>query len=159
MASKLKVGVISDTHGLVRPEAVEALRGADVILHAGDVGGPHVLQELGQLAPVIAVRGNVDSLAWAQALPESRRLELQDLSVLLLHDRALVGPASARAGVQVVVFGHSHEPLAEAHEGVLWFNPGSAGPKRFSLPVSLGFLEIEAGRARPRHVRLVGQDD
>ena len=159
MASKLNVGVISDTHGLVRPEAIEALRGADVILHAGDVGGPRVLQELGELAPVIAVRGNVDSHAWAQALPESRRLELQDIPVLLVHDRALVGTLPGSAGLQVVVFGHSHEPLAQTHDGVLWFNPGSAGPKRFSLPVSLGFLEIEDGQVRHRHLRLEGKHD
>lgn len=157
MASKLSVGVISDTHGLVRPEAIEALRGADVILHAGDVGGPQVLQELGELAPVIAVRGNVDSRAWARALPERRRLELQDVPVLLLHDRALVGVSPARAGLEVVVFGHSHEPLAETHDGVLWFNPGSAGPERFSLPVSLGFLEVEGGQVRHRHVQLTGK--
>ena len=159
MASKLRVGVISDTHGLVRPEAIEALRGADVSLHAGDVGGPHVLQELGELAPVIAVRGNVDSEAWAQALPDRRRLELGDAPVLLLHDRAMLGTSPAAEGLEVIVFGHSHQPLAETHEGVLWFNPGSAGPKRFSLPVSLGFLEVEGHRVRHHHVRLVGKRD
>ena len=152
MASRLRVGVISDTHGLVRPEAIEALRGADVIVHAGDVGGPHVLRELGELAPVIAVRGNVDTEPWAKALPDRRRLELGGANVLLLHDRAIVGASPAAEGVDVVVFGHSHEPLTDRQGGVLWFNPGSAGPKRFSLPVSLGVLEIEDGRVRHRHL-------
>jgi putative phosphoesterase len=158
LAEKLKVGVISDTHGLVRPEAVEALRGADVILHAGDVGGSHVLQELGQLAPVIAVRGNVDLEAWARGLPDRRRLELAGTPVLLLHDRAAVGPDPGAKGVRIVVFGHSHQPLAERRGGVLWFNPGSAGPRRFRLPVSLGFLEFAGGGVRERLVRLDGRE-
>ena len=153
MAS-LRVGVISDTHGLVRPEAVEALQGADVILHAGDVGGSHVLRELGEIAPVIAVKGNVDLEAWARGLPDRRRLELGGAAVLLLHDRAAVGPDPAAKGLRVIVFGHSHQPLAEREGGVLWFNPGAAGPTRFRLPVSLGFLEIEDGRVRERLVRL-----
>jgi hypothetical protein len=152
--ASLKVGVIADTHGLVRPEAVEALRSADVILHAGDVGGSHVLQELGEIAPVIAVKGNVDLEAWARGLPDRRRLELGGATVLLLHDRAAVGPDPAAKGVQVVVFGHSHQPLAEREHGVLWFNPGAAGPARFRLPVSLGLLEIGDGHVRERLVRL-----
>ena len=113
----LRVGVISDTHGLVRPEAVEALREANVILHAGDVGGSHVLQELGEIAPVIAVKGNVDLEPWARGLPDRRRLELGGARLLLLHDRAAVGPDPARKGLQVVVFGHSHPPLAERTGG------------------------------------------
>ena len=188
MASKLTVGVVSDTHGLVRPEAIEALRGSDVILHAGDIGGHHVLQELGEIAPVIPVRGNVDG-GWARLLPERRRLDLGGVPVLILHDRALVGldpfltEAEAASGAarprsrscvtpakragslapalqprqggaaphhreRVVVFGHSHQPLAEMRQGVLWFNPGSAGPRRFHLPVSVGRLVIEDGRVR-----------
>ena len=153
MASKLTVGVVSDTHGLVRAEAKEALRGSDVILHAGDVGGGHVLQELGELAPVVAVRGNVDG-GWARLLPERRRLELGGVPVLVLHDRALLGLDPAAEGLSVVVFGHSHQPLAERRGGVLWFNPGSAGPRRFRLPVSVGRLVIEDGRVRPRLVEL-----
>jgi putative phosphoesterase len=156
VAPRLKVGVISDTHGLVRPEAVAALAGSDVILHAGDVGGSHVLQELGQLAPVIAVRGNVDLEPWATGLPDRRRLELAETPVLLLHDRAAVGPDPAGRGFRIVVFGHSHQPLAERQGGLLWFNPGAAGPKRFRLPVSLGFLEFDGGRVRERLVRLDG---
>jgi putative phosphoesterase len=151
VASPLRVGVISDTHGLVRPEALDALREADVIVHAGDIGGPHVLQELGELAPVIAVRGNVDVERWATALPERRRLELGGATVLLIHDRAILGGPPAVEGIDVVVFGHSHQPLAEREGGVLWFNPGSAGPGRFSHSVSLGLLEIAGGRVRHRH--------
>jgi len=153
VASTLTVGVVSDTHGLVRPEAIEALRGSDVILHAGDVGGSHVLQELGGLAPVIAVRGNVDG-GWARLLPERRRLELGGVPVMVLHDRALLGLDPAAEGLRVVVFGHSHQPLAERRDGVLWFNPGSAGPRRFRLPVSIGRLVVEDGRVRPRLIEL-----
>jgi putative phosphoesterase len=155
VAQKLTVGVVSDTHGLVRPRAVEALRGADVILHAGDIGGSDVLEELQRLAPVFAVRGNVDG-GWARLLPERRLLELGGASVLLLHDRALVGPepfaGATTDGERVIVFGHSHQPLAQKKDGVLWFNPGSAGPRRFSLPVSVGRLVIEDGRVRSRRL-------
>jgi putative phosphoesterase len=153
VASKLTVGVVSDTHGLVRPETIEALRGSDVILHAGDIGGSHVLRELGALAPVIPVRGNVDG-GWARLLPERRRLDLGGVPILVLHDRALLGLDPAEEGLGVVVFGHSHQPLAETRRGVLWFNPGSAGPRRFRLPVSVGRLEIEDGRVRHRLIRL-----
>ncbi|MFN8093328.1 MAG: metallophosphoesterase family protein [Vicinamibacteria bacterium] len=160
--ARLEVGVVSDTHGLVRREAVKALEGAEVILHAGDVGENEVLKELQLLAPVFAVRGNVDG-GWARLLPERRLLELGGASVLLLHDRALVGPdpfedgrkRKARdGGDRVIVFGHSHQPLAESRAGVLWFNPGSCGPRRFSLPVSVGRLTIEDGRVRHRLVTL-----
>jgi len=164
VATRLTVGVVSDTHGLVRPEAILALRGADVILHAGDVGGSHVLEEIGSLAPVIAVRGNVDG-GWARLLPERRTLDLGGVPVVLLHDRATLGPdpfparsraraRSAAAPSGIVVFGHSHQPLAEKRDGVLWFNPGSAGPRRFRLPVSVGRLVIEEGRVRSRLLTL-----
>jgi len=153
VATRLTVGVISDTHGLVRPEAIEALRGSDVILHAGDIGGSHVLQQLGELAPVIPVRGNVDG-GWARLLPERRILDLGGVAALILHDRALVGPDASEEGLGIVVFGHSHQPLAEKRRGVLWFNPGSAGPRRFKLPVSVGHLVIEDGRVRHRLLML-----
>jgi putative phosphoesterase len=153
VASGLTVGVVSDTHGLVRPEAIEALRGSDVILHAGDVGGRHVLRELGEIAPVIAVRGNVDG-GWARLLPERLWLDLGGEPVLVLHDRALLGLDPVEEGMRVVVFGHSHRPLSERRGGVLWFNPGSAGPRRFRLPVSVGRLVIEGGRVRPRLITL-----
>ena len=153
MAEKLTVGVISDTHGLVRAEAVEVLRGSDVILHAGDICGSHVLQELGEIAPVIPVRGNVDG-GWARLLPERRRLDLGGVGVLILHDRGLLGLDPAQEGLGIVVYGHSHQPLAENERGVLWFNPGSAGPRRFRLPVSVGCLSIEDGRVRCRLLSL-----
>jgi len=162
--ARLEVGVVSDTHGIVRPEAVEALAGADVILHAGDVGAQEVLAALSDLAPVFAVRGNVDG-GWARLLPERRLLDLGGARVLLLHDRALVGPGpfevegrrrATRAGDRVIVFGHSHQPLAETRGGVLWFNPGSAGPRRFRLPVSIGRLTVEDGHVRHRLVTLDG---
>jgi hypothetical protein len=155
VAERLTVGVVSDTHGLVRPEAIEALRGSDVILHAGDIGDPHVLAELGALASVIPVRGNVDG-GWARLLPERRTLDLGGFAVVLLHDRGLLcpdpfpapsRPPRARGAPRgIVVFGHSHQPLAETRDGVLWFNPGSAGPRRFRLPVSVGRLVVEDGR-------------
>ena len=153
----LNVGVVSDTHGLLRPQVLTALAGSDVILHAGDIGERHVLDGLAALAPVIAVRGNVDG-GWARLLPERRLLDLGGVALLLLHDRALVGAtpfsgASAR-GPRAVVFGHSHKPLARRERGVLWFNPGSAGPRRFSLPVSVGRLVVEDGRIRRRLITL-----
>jgi hypothetical protein len=153
VASRLIVGVVSDTHGLVRKEALDALRGSDVILHAGDIGGNHVLQELGEIAPVIPVRGNVDG-GWARLLPERRRLDLGGVPVLVLHDRALLGLDPVEEGLGIVVFGHSHQPLAERRKGVLWFNPGSAGPRRFRLPISVGRLVIVDGRVRHRLIAL-----
>lgn len=159
MAQMLTVGVVSDTHGLLRPEALRALAGSDVILHAGDIGERGVIEALGAIAPVLAVRGNVDG-GWARLLPERRALELGGARVLLLHDRALVGPepfaaAPRRARAErVIVFGHSHQPLAERRDGLLWFNPGSCGPRRFRLPVSLGRLVIEGGHVRHRLLRL-----
>ena len=168
MGQRLEVGVISDTHGLLRREALAALAGSEVILHAGDIGGNDVLEALNRLAPVIAVRGNVDG-GWARLLPERRLLDLGGVDVLLLHDRALVGaqpfadaaarpgrrpPTAGGAPKRIIVFGHSHQPLDEERNGVLWFNPGSAGPKRFSLPVSVGQLVIEGGRVRRRLVTL-----
>jgi len=149
----LSVGVVSDTHGLVRPGALHALRGAEVILHAGDIGGAQVLEELARIAPTFAVRGNTDG-GWARLLPERRRLELGGVPFLLLHDRAMLGADPGEDGVRVVVFGHSHQPLSERRSGVLWFNPGSAGPRRFRLPVTVGRLVVENGRVRTRFVHL-----
>jgi putative phosphoesterase len=153
VGSRLEVGVISDTHGLLRPEALAALAGSQVILHAGDVGGNDVLEELSRIAPVLAVRGNTDG-GWARLLPERRRLDLAEVPLLLLHDRSLLGLDPAREGLALVVFGHSHRPLAQRKKGVLWFNPGSAGPQRFRLPVSVGRLVIENRRVTPRLLTL-----
>lgn len=136
------VGLISDTHGLVRPEAVEALRGVELILHAGDVGGPHVLEQLGVVAPVVAVRGNNDTGAWAEALPDWEAVEIGPVSIYVLHDLKEIDISPAGAGFRVVVSGHSHRPSAEDRRGVLYVNPGSAGPRRFSLPVGVARLKV-----------------
>ena len=136
------VGVISDTHGLVRPEALEALAGSELIIHAGDVGGPGVLEELGRVAPVVAVRGNNDRGAWAEALAEYEAVEVNRTFVYVLHDLKELDVAPAAAGFRVVVSGHSHRPLAEERRGVLYLNPGSAGPRRFKLPVTVARLKF-----------------
>ena len=138
------LGVISDTHGLLRPEAVEALRGSDRILHAGDVGDPEILEALAQIAPVTAIRGNVDTDPWARALPETEVVEAGGVSIYMLHDLGQLDLKPEAAGFRVVVYGHSHQPKIEEKNGVLYFNPGSAGPRRFNLPVSVGRLTIEA---------------
>jgi putative phosphoesterase len=136
------VGVISDTHGLLRPEAVAALRDVEHILHAGDVGEAEILDRLGRLAPVTAIRGNVDGSGRCGRLPETELVELGGQSIYMLHDRMALDLDPVTAGIGAVVFGHSHQPAIEWVKSVLYFNPGSAGPRRFSLPVSLGFLEI-----------------
>ncbi|WP_447979479.1 metallophosphoesterase family protein [Candidatus Nitrospira bockiana] len=137
------VGVISDTHGLLRPEALSALRGSDLILHAGDIGAPEVLDTLGELAPVLAVRGNNDRGPWARALPASRILPLEGLHLCLIHDLADLPQDRLDDAVRVIVSGHSHRPAVREREGRLYVNPGSAGPRRFRLPVSVARLSVE----------------
>ncbi len=134
------VGVIADTHGLLRPEAVAALRGSDLIVHAGDVGRPEILQELEQIAPVVAVRGNVDYGRWAQALHMTEVVEAGAHTLYVLHDLEMLAIDPAAAGFDAVISGHSHRPKLAKRNTVLYMNPGSAGPRRFSLPVSLGRL-------------------
>ena len=136
----ITIGVISDTHGLLRPEAVKALEGSDFIIHAGDVGDPAILTDLKRIAPVTAVRGNVDTEAWAKKLPEAATLEIGGLVILTLHNVEHLRLYSQRA--DVIVFGHSHKPHNEFHDKTLFFNPGSAGPRRFKLPISVGRLTI-----------------
>lgn len=148
------VGVISDTHGLVRPEALEALAGSELIIHAGDVGGPEVLEELGRVAPVVAVRGNNDRGVWAEALPEYEAVEVNNTFVYVLHDLKEIDIAPADAGFRVVVSGHSHQPLVEERRGVLYLNPGSAGPRRFKLPVTVARLKLESGDASAEIISL-----
>jgi hypothetical protein len=148
------IGVISDTHGLLRPEAVEALRGSDRILHAGDVGTPEILQGLAKIAPVTAIRGNVDTAPWARALPATEVIEAGGISIYMLHDLAQLDLKPEAAGFRVVVYGHSHQPKIEEKNGVLYFNPGSAGPRRFHLPVSVGRLMVEGGKVRAELVEL-----
>jgi len=142
------LGIISDTHGLLRPEVAEALRGVDRILHAGDVGAPEILDSLAQIAPVTAVRGNVDTQRWARALPERELVEINGLSIYILHDLSQLDLKPEAAGIRAVIHGHSHQPKIEEKNGVLYFNPGSAGPRRFRLPVSVGKLCIEAGKVQ-----------
>ncbi len=135
------IGLISDTHGLLRPEAIAALRGVERICHMGDVGGPEILEELARIAPVDAVRGNVDHGAWCRALPETLVVERDGLRIFLLHDLAALDLDPAAAGIRVVLYGHTHVPCSEEKDGVLFANPGAAGPRRFDLPVSVALLE------------------
>lgn len=147
------VGVVSDTHGLVRPEALEALAGSDLIVHAGDIGSPEVLAALAAIAPVTAVRGNVDRAAWARDLPETAAVEAGAAWLYVLHDLAALDldPAGSFA---VVIAGHSHRPRSETRDGVLYFNPGSAGPRRFRLPVSVGRLRVSGSRVAGELIEL-----
>lgn len=148
------VGVISDTHGLLRPEAIEALQGSELIVHAGDVGAPEVLEALRQVAPVVSVRGNVDTAAWASALPATEAVEVGGRLLYVLHQIERLDLDPAAAGIAAVVYGHSHRPSAEVRRGVLYLNPGSAGPRRFSLPVTLVRLRVAGEALTPEFVDL-----
>lgn len=136
------VGLISDTHGLLRPEAVDALRDSDFIIHSGDIGDEQVLRELTRIAPVTAIRGNVDRGKWALALPDRDFVEIAGALIYVIHNVAELDLDPAAAGFQAVISGHSHKPLCREKDGVLYVNPGSAGPRRFSLPLSVGRLVI-----------------
>ncbi|HZX96025.1 MAG TPA: metallophosphoesterase family protein [Myxococcales bacterium] len=149
----MRIGVISDTHGLVRPEVFEAFSGVDHIFHAGDIGGEEVLAQLATIAPVTACAGNNDSFRCGPA-GKSARITLGGTRFLLMHIRGEAEQEVLRAPAEVVIFGHSHKPLDERSEGVWWFNPGSAGPRRFSLPVCVGLFEQHRGQWRARHVAL-----
>lgn len=148
------VGVISDTHGLVRPEALTALEGAELIIHAGDIGGAEVVEALRRVAPVAAVRGNNDRGEWAEAFPEFEVVEVGGTYVYVLHDLNELDINPAAAGFRVVVSGHSHRPLAEERRGVLYLNPGSAGPRRFKLPVTVARLKVGGGGAAAEIINL-----
>jgi uncharacterized protein len=137
------IGIISDTHGLLRPEAVEFLRGSEHIIHAGDIGSPEIVPELEKIAPVTAIRGNVDVQGWARRFPETEVVELAGRQLYLIHDVNAMDLNPWAAGFAAVISGHSHQPKKEVKNGVLYFNPGSAGPRRFSLPVTVGRLVIE----------------
>jgi len=150
------IGVISDTHGLLRPEAVEALRGVDLILHAGDVGSPEVLESLKGIAPVVAVRGNNDKGAWAEDLPSWEVAEVGVVFIYMIHDVKEIDLSPAAAGFQVVVSGHSHKPSVEERKGVLYVNPGSAGPRRFKLPISVARLTVSGEAVSAEVVELPG---
>jgi uncharacterized protein len=142
----MKIGVISDTHGLLRPEAVELLRGSEHIIHAGDIGAPEIIPELRKIAPVTAIRGNVDTQTWAQSFPETEVVELGGVDIYILHDANAIDLNPKAAGFAAVISGHSHKPKQERKDGVLYFNPGSAGPRRFKLPISVGRMEIVDGK-------------
>jgi len=147
---RIRIGLISDTHNLLRPEARVALKGVDRIIHAGDICDAAVLRELEAIAPVTAVRGNNDRGAWAQALQERQRIEIGGVAIYVVHDLHDLDIVPESSGVKVVITGHSHRPLMKMENGVLYINPGSAGPRRFTLPISIGFLEIAGGRAKGR---------
>ncbi len=142
------IGVISDTHGLVRPEAIDALRGSELIVHAGDIGGPEVLQALREVAPVVAVRGNNDRDGWAKTLKETEVVELGDVLLYVLHDIHTLDLDPAAAGFGAVISGHSHRPLLQERHGVLYLNPGSAGPRRFALPIAVARLRVRGTALR-----------
>ncbi|MFM0391322.1 metallophosphoesterase family protein [Paraburkholderia phytofirmans] len=145
--TRTRIGLISDTHNLVRPEALQYLAGCDAIIHAGDICNEAVLDALAQIAPVTAVRGNNDTGAWAASLPTHITLTVQQVTILVVHDIADVGADPRSQGIDVVVTGHSHKPMISERDGVLFVNPGSAGPRRFKLPISAGILIVEGTHA------------
>lgn len=149
------MGVISDSHGLLRPEVCEHLQGVSRILHAGDVGRRQVLDQLKAIAPVVAVRGNVDRGEWADDLPWHESLEVGEHLVYLTHIREEIDLDPQAAGIELVIFGHTHSPAIDRDGSVIWFNPGSIGPRRFSLPVSMGYLHLNSdGSLEPELIRL-----
>ena len=154
MAPPVRVGLISDTHGLLRPQAVEFLRGSDLIVHGGDICDPAILTALAAIAPLIAVRGNNDRGVWAERLRESELVQAGDAFLYAIHDIAAIDIDPRAAGVQVVVSGHSHKPSIRRDDGVLYVNPGSAGPRRFRLPISVGELNIEGASVTARTVEI-----
>jgi putative phosphoesterase len=154
MRPALRVGLISDTHGLLRPEALAFLAGADHIVHGGDIGDPGILERLADLAPLTVVRGNNDTAAWASAIPDTARLDLGDIALYAIHDLKQLDIDPAAAGVRVVVSGHSHKPACSERDGVLYVNPGSAGRRRFSLPIGAGELLVQGGEVKVKLVTL-----
>ncbi len=150
----MRIGVISDTHGLLRPQAVDALQGVDLIIHAGDVGSQEILDNLGEIAPVWAVRGNTDRGEWARRLPLSEMVAAGEVQLYLLHDLHTLDLEPQAAGFAAVIFGHSHRPHLEKKNGVLYLNPGSAGPRRFTLPVTLALLQVQGQTLQTEFVTL-----
>ena len=150
----IRVGLISDTHGLLRPQALEQLRGVDHLVHAGDIGDAAILARLAEVAPVTAVRGNNDRGAWAEALPETTTLRTGGVAIHVIHDVKMLDVSPATAGYDAVVSGHSHRPACTRRDGVLYINPGSAGPRRFTLPIAVGELRIVDGQLRADIIEL-----
>ena len=152
--TELRIGVISDTHGFLRPQAVEALKGVSLIIHAGDVGSPEILENLGKIAPVKAVRGNTDRGEWARDLPLTEVMEVGAVQLYVLHYLHTLDLDPRAAGFAAVIFGHSHRPHLERKNGVLFLNPGSAGPRRFTLPVCLAYLKVQGDSLEAEFVPL-----
>ena len=150
----IRIGLISDTHGLLRPEACDFLQGSHHIIHAGDIGNPSVLQELAAIAQVTAVRGNNDTEQWAEALPANEWLQFGEVNIYVLHDLSELNIEPKAAGISVVISGHSHKPSIDEREGVLYINPGSAGPRRFKLPIAAAELVIVGTSVTPRIMHL-----
>lgn len=149
----MKIGLIADTHGLLRPQALAALQGVDQLIHAGDIGGPQILAELERIAPLSVVRGNNDGDAWAKGIPERLTLRFGAVSLYVLHDLKQLDIDPRAEGIDVVIAGHSHKPLHEERDGVLYLNPGSAGPRRFKLPIGVAILHIDGEQVR---VEMIG---
>ena len=155
MDDKLKrIGLISDTHGLLRNSAVEALAKSDIIIHAGDIDTPEIIDRLKKIAPVFPVRGNMDKNSYGAALPKYEIVEINKIPIYVLHDLYQLDLDPAAAGFEVVVSGHSHRPGIKYRDGVLYINPGSAGPRRLTLPISIGMLEIENGTITPKIIEI-----
>ena len=150
----LRIGVISDTHGLLRPQALAQLQGCDHIIHGGDIGNQDILEQLAVIAPLTVVRGNNDRGEWAEGIPDTARLDLGEVSIYVLHDIAALAIDPVVAGIRIVVTGHSHRPKSEWHGGILYLNPGSAGPRRFSLPVSLAECLVDGPSVTVRVIEL-----
>jgi len=155
--SAIRIGLVSDTHDLLRPQAIDFLRGSDFIIHAGDICDSMVIDELARIAPVTVVRGNNDRGAWANALPETELVKFGEIFIYVIHDLAQLDIDPIAAGVQVVVSGHSHKPVIEHHGGVVFVNPGSAGPRRFKLPISVAELRIAGPSVSARIVELTNE--
>jgi putative phosphoesterase len=158
MATKpTRLGLISDTHGLLREEALRALQGSELILHAGDVGKREILEKLKAIAPVIAVRGNVDVDDWCKELPNTTTVEAGDISIYMLHNLWELDLKPEAAGISLVISGHTHKPVRSERKGVVYINPGSAGPRRFDLPITLGRLDLSGGAWNYELIDLEGQ--
>ncbi|GLX15741.1 phosphoesterase [Pseudomonas straminea] len=150
----MKIGLIADTHGLLRPQALAALEGVDHLIHAGDIGGPQILAELERIAPLSVVRGNNDGDAWADGIPEHLTLRFGAISLYVLHDLKQLAIDPKAEGIDVVIAGHSHKPLHDVRDGVLYLNPGSAGPQRFKLPIGVALLHIDEDGVRAELITL-----
>lgn len=151
----MRIGLIADTHNLLRPEALAALQGVDHLIHAGDIGGPHILEQLARIAPLSVVRGNNDQEPWADDIPEHLTLSFGTITLHVLHDLKQLEIGPAAQGIDVVIAGHSHKPLHEERNGVLYLNPGSAGPRRFKLPIGVGILHVEGRQVRAELITLL----